>query len=148
MLTTSLTLQDTKAGRAPRISDALSDLARAAEFRRLRAAVAYATRSGCSDLSSSFRRSLNRWRTVRKQWLISFDFGTTEVQALEYLRDLPNSEVRVPDARRVLDGALFPDRPFHPKTFILDSEGDAVDESIAVFIGSANLTLSGRHAAL
>ena len=146
MFTTALTLQDIKTGRASRISDALSDLAGAAEFRRLRVAVAYATRSGCSDLNNSFARSfLNRWRNVRKQWLVSFDFGTTEIQALEYLRGLPNSEIRIPDAREVLDNALFPDRPFHPKTFILDLDRDALDPPFAVFIGSANLTFSGRN---
>ncbi len=73
-------------------------------------------------------QSIDGWRAVEKQWLISIDFGTTEVQALEYLRDLPNSEVRIPDARQVLDSALFPDRPFHPKTFILDSDRKAASE--------------------
>jgi hypothetical protein len=146
MHTTSLTLQDIRTGRVSRISDALSDLAGAAAFCRLRVAIAYATRSGCSDLSTSFRQHLFRWRTVRKHWLISIDFGTTEAQALEYLRDLPRSEVRISDARRVLDQALFPDRPFHPKTFILDSDGATAKPPFAVFVGSANLTLSGRHA--
>jgi hypothetical protein len=39
MLTTSLTLQDIKTGRVSRVRDALSELAGAHEFRRLRVAV-------------------------------------------------------------------------------------------------------------
>jgi hypothetical protein len=143
---TSLILQDAKNGRASGISKGLSELAAGARFRRLRVAVAYATYSGCRDLVSSFARSLAGWRGIEKQWLISIDFGTTEVEALRYLQDLPHSEVRIPEASALLDNALFPERCFHPKTFILDSGAAAAAAPFGLFVGSANLTLSGRHA--
>ena len=95
MLRTSLTLQDAGTGRLSGISNTLSELAGAGQFRRLRVAVAYATRSGCRDLATSFEGRMD-WRNLQKQWLVSIDFGTTEVEALRFLRDLPNSGCAFP----------------------------------------------------
>jgi hypothetical protein len=143
MLNTYVVLQDSNTGRLSAIINALAARSAQAEFTRLRVAVAYASLSGCRELVRSLERNLQNWRRVRKEWLISIDFGRTDADALEYLHNLHNSEVAVPDAAVLLENTLIPERCFHPKTFILDSAIEPVEAPFSIFVGSANLTLSG-----
>jgi hypothetical protein len=109
------------------------------------AAVAYATSAGCRLLFERLRHK-TAWLHSHKRWLIGIDFGRTEPDALKYLATLPNSEVRVPNANVVLEKPRFmPSTVFHSKVHIASqrSAGKQVPSSLAVFIGSANLTPSG-----
>lgn len=146
MLITSLTLQDARRGRASALINRLSAIASSTRFRRLRGAVAYATRSGCESAVASLQRNCRGWQSLRKLWLVSIDYGTTESEALQLLSQLPNSEVRIPDGAELLAHGLFPRRCFHPKTFIFDSGTDAAEAPFGLFVGSGNLTLSGLNA--
>lgn len=111
--------------------------ATAAEYDSLTVAVAYATAQGCRMLTEDFRESIPNWNQLEKRWLISFDFGITEPGALNHLSELPNSEVRVPNALRVIQQRLRPSVRFHPKLYLFDGVGHSL------FSGSANLTPSG-----
>src|ERR1035437_5895247 len=83
-----------------------------------------------------------RWAKTRKQWLLSIDFGRTEPDAIALLGDLRNSEVRLANGRALLDRKLIPQCCFHPKTYVFESKDST---AFGLFVGSANLTLSGLH---
>ncbi len=108
------------------------------------AAVAYATLSGCRIICEQLRNA-SEWLGCGKKWLISIDFGRTEPDALEYLAELPQAEVRIPNGKTVLQTAGFiPPVVFHSKAHL--SRGGSSRKALAplgVFIGSANLTGSG-----
>ncbi len=93
-----LVSQDSNADMGSRIFGAITELACARRFRRLRVAVAYASLAGCRDLAHGLDLHVDNWKAITKEWLISIDFGRTEPEALVYLRSLPNSTVRVADA--------------------------------------------------
>jgi len=114
-----------------------------ANFDRMHIAVAYATRAGCKLLTESLRATQRDWQRMRKEWLVAFDYGLTEPRALEYLANLPNSEVRVPNAEDVLNAALRPSRAYHQKLFIFRRRRGPV--ALAVYSGSANLTMGGLY---
>jgi hypothetical protein len=145
MLRTSIALQDRNNGSTSAVITGIVELAASTRFRRMRNAVAYATRSGCHDLCHRLAQNMLQWRSIRKYWLISIDFGRTEVEAITYLGSLPNSEVRIPNASKLLNTGLRPECCFHPKTFIFDSGSDVVPTPFAIFIGSGNLTMSGLN---
>lgn len=142
MYRVELIIQDSP-GSVSSIANELARLAGAsADFVSMRVAVAYATASGCQDLCAQLKASMPRWAKLRKEWLLSIDFGRTEPDAIEELGDLPNSEVRLADARAVLDRRLIPRYCFHPKTYVFESRENS---AFGLFVGSANLTLSGLH---
>jgi hypothetical protein len=145
MLITSVAVQDANTGRTSALINKLVELGAAGHFRRLRAAVAYATYSGCRGLGSKLDKRIENWRRLKKYWLVSIDFGRTEVGALDFLQSLPNSEVRIPNAMQLLKYKLMPEQCFHPKTFIFDSGLELAVAPYALFVGSGNLTLSGLH---
>lgn len=125
------------------VINAIAAGAGCAEFVQARGAYAYASAGGASDYVHALKTAMPNWDLVDKRWLISFDFGHTEPNALELLASLPNSQVRVPYAREVLGRlGLSPVRAFHPKTLILT--GSKVGRApLAVALGSANMTVSG-----
>jgi hypothetical protein len=120
MLQVRTIFQDSSTGRNSRIIAGLETVAVSARFSRLRSAVAYASYHGCHDVIAQYSTSVRNWVRIQKQWLISIDFGRTEATALEFLAVLPNSEVRIPDAKDLLRHRLIPTRCFHPKTMIFD----------------------------
>ncbi len=129
------------------VSRAITSAARAGPYLRLRAAYAYASSGGVLELVDVLRKTMPAFGTVEKYWLISFDFGLTDPRAVELLASLPNSNVRIPNAREVLASTrLAPARTFHPKTLILDQGTSGRTVPFAVVIGSANLTISGLRA--
>jgi HKD family nuclease len=120
----------------------LQRAAGAAAFERLRAAFAYASVGGVQLAAWAIADVSSDWEALDKRWLISFDWGHTDPDALEFLATLPRSQVRVPDAREVLRRNLVPAICFHPKTAIFD-RGQTSVPPIAILVGSANLTVSG-----
>ncbi len=140
-----LVLQDSNTGQVSQIFRSVIGLAGEASFQRLRVAVAYASLAGCRDLVGGLTRNMRRWRGARKEWLVSIDFGRTEPQAVDFLRHLTNSAVRVPDAQNLLQRKLVPERCFHAKSFIFTEDLTVADGGFGLFTGSANLTLSGLH---
>lgn len=112
------------------------------DFVSMRVAMAYASGGGCRDLCKHFESSMPRWAKVRKEWLLSIDFGRTEPDAIAELGALPYSEVRLANGRTVLDRRLIPVRCFHPKTYVFESKDNV---AFGLFVGSANITLSGLH---
>jgi hypothetical protein len=106
----------------------------------LDAAVAYATTNGARDMDKACRDYAGRaWVGIQKRWLVGIDYCRTEPMALEILRDLPNSEVRIHAGRQVVARKLCtPILPFHPKTFLLRGRG-----AVAAICGSGNLSRNG-----
>lgn len=114
-----------------------------ASFDRLRAAFAYASAGGAQLLHGTISGAAPDWDRMRKRWLVSFDWGHTEPEAIEFLVSLANSEVRVPYAEEVVARNLIPVVCFHPKTLILDRRASANQPPAALVVGSANMTVSG-----
>jgi HKD family nuclease len=121
------------------IRDGLITTAKSARYERMLATVAYATERGCKLMNQSL--DSEQWRKMKKDWLISFDLGITEPNALRYLEKLPNSEVRIPNIPSVLNSSLRPSHHFHNKAFLFENKRGI--GSVALFSGSANLTYGG-----
>lgn len=132
--------QDAEVGRVGVVLDVLADAsARAADYTHLDVAVAYASGEGVRLLDE--RLASETWSGAQKRFLVSIDFGFTEPRALSRLNDLPNAEVRVPNASSVLQSpSLKPRSAFHAKTFAFG--GANWYELRSVVVGSSNLTAS------
>ena len=118
---------------------ALKDLVDA-DLTGLRISVAYATRPGCENLVSVLaeRLGIGALLAASKRLITSFDFGHTDPEALRFWRGLPNSDLRVANVTRRLDGILnlVPTTSnFHPKVYFFDHPN-----RVAALVGSANLT--------
>jgi len=124
------------------IARGLLETAISVDSDRLIAAVAYATKAGCQVLVEDFEDKVPKWRQMRKDWLISIDYGISEASALEFLANLPNSAVRIPSAVELLANQLRPADKFHPKLFLFARQRPY---ALGVFSGSSNLTLSGLY---
>ncbi|KAF2991447.1 phospholipase D family protein (plasmid) [Methylocystis sp. MJC1] len=121
----------------------VSSLLKLRGYRRFRAAVAYASINGCKILNQEASGS-GRWAASQKRWLISIDFGRTEPEALEFLANLPHSQVRIPNGKSVVQNPGFsPANPFHPKAYVVDDVNDGDSSVFGIFLGSGNLTGSG-----
>ena len=107
--------------------------------KRLRWAVAYATRSGCERLINrvSGRMGSARFTASEKHFVISLDFGLTEPRALEFLASLPRSRLRLANVAVLKAPGLQPRRAYHPKLYLFDG-----GSTTAYVVGSANLTNS------
>lgn len=122
--------------RPTQIRFALNDLA-SGDVTRLRIAVAYATYGGCSTLVPELGGRLGdaKWRALPKQLIVSFDFGVTEPQALQYMQAVPSMDIRIAN----LQGADLPTpngaTSFHPKLYVFDK-----DDRRDYLCGSPNLT--------
>jgi HKD family nuclease len=121
--------------------DLISQVLQAGSISRIDVAAAYVTLGGARDLLSALADCLGaQWPTVRKRWLVSFDYCRTEPIAARMLSDIPASAVRVHDGASLVLRKCIPTRPFHPKTFIFRGE-----KRIAVFAGSGNVSRSGLN---
>jgi HKD family nuclease len=100
---------------------------------RVRVLAAYTTLAGCELLVPALAEhgALERGMTV----ITSFDYGITEPEALEYLKE-HDVVVRIANLG---EGGAIAVRPggsaYHAKAYLFDS-----DESTGVLVGSANLT--------
>ena len=120
------------------IRHGLSQTAKSGNFNSLTVAVAYASESGCQLLINDFNENIPNWSDIKKEWLISLDFGITEPKGLELLQSLPNSIVKIPNAENVLASNLRPSKRFHSKLYLFEGQ----QHRYALFSGSANLTIS------
>ena len=104
-------------------------------------AAAYVTTGGVRDLLKTIQSSLATLEpSVKKRWLVSFDYCRSEPIALDMLVNATRSQVRVHDAKVLLGQKCIPSRPFHPKTFIFKGPSRK-----AVFCGSGNISRSGLN---
>lgn len=110
---------------------------------RICAAVAYATHSGVADLGDALS-SLPKWRKARKQWLVGIDFCRSDPLALEHLRGLPKSGVRIFDGEFVsARNGCVPRQSFHPKAYLLLGSSKS-----AAVVGSGNLSRTGLQSGI
>ncbi|MHB8203096.1 MAG: hypothetical protein ACYDHG_05235 [Desulfomonilaceae bacterium] len=153
MNTIEFIFQNGVEGTISEILSAMGRLASRATFTCLRASVAYASARGCRAFSDELSQRLPQWDTVRKEWLLSVDRGTTEPDALRSLMTMNDSYVRIHDGEAVLANNLWPRLSFHPKTYVFLMDPNQLDLGVGMLCGSANLTYPGlvtgvEHAAL
>src|SRR5437016_4622175 len=79
----------------------ITSLAELNGYTQFRGGVAYATFSGCGILVQELRR-ISCWKKSYKRWLISIDYGRTEPDAMKYLAEIPNTEIRIPNGLAVV----------------------------------------------
>jgi HKD family nuclease len=119
--------------------DALENILRNHEIERIDVAVAYITASGAYDLLKRVSGTLGAaWSCVPKRWLTSFDYCRTEPVALDSLRTVPNSTIRIHDAEFCLRHSGAPKVPFHPKAFLVRTS-----RRDYALTGSGNMSRSG-----
>lgn len=119
--------------------DALQSVLQGGEIEQFDVAAAYITAGGAYDLVRRAAHTLGAaWANVPKRWLTSFDYCRTEPVALEWLRSLSNSSIRVYDADFCLKNNGAPKVPFHPKVFLVRTAQR--DFALA---GSGNMSRSG-----
>ncbi|RWA75347.1 MAG: hypothetical protein EOQ28_09635 [Mesorhizobium sp.] len=119
--------------------DAIASVLGSGSTTRVDVAAAYVTTGGVRELLLRMNGALAAsWPSVRKRWLVSFDYFRSEPVALGMLKDLPKSDVRVHDGERLISQKCTPSVPFHPKAYTFRSA-----ERHAVLAGSGNLSRSG-----
>lgn len=122
------------------IRNAIVDLIAPAPL-SMQVAAAYVTRGGSDILLAAVANATGQaaFAAMPKILITSFDFGLTEPQALRQWQALPNTEVRVSGAQRLLQGSLLPARAFHPKLYAFSTNAHHGN----TLVGSANLTARG-----
>jgi HKD family nuclease len=119
--------------------DALQAILQHNNVEQLDVAVAYVTANGAYDLLKRVSETLgNAWAGIPKRWITSFDYCRTEPVALDSLRSVPNSSIRIYDAAFCLAHEGAPQTPFHPKAFLIRTSQR--DYALA---GSGNMSRSG-----
>lgn len=119
--------------------DAVQKVLESGQVESVDIAVAYITSGGAYDFVNRARRALgNGWDGIQKRWVTSFDYCRTEPIALDYIRSIPNSEVRIFDAEFCLQHGCAPQVPFHPKAFLIRT--NLQEFALA---GSGNMSRSG-----
>ncbi|GGK97267.1 hypothetical protein GCM10007382_16920 [Salinibacterium xinjiangense] len=136
----SVHAQDPKVGRVGVVLDAIAHASKeSGDYEHVDIAVAYASTKGVRLLKE--RLSSGAWTASTKRFLVSIDFGFTQPNALKALSELDNSEVRIPNARAVLDSSVLrPPSAFHAKIFMFG--GEEWKDLRALIVGSANVTAS------
>lgn len=119
-----------------RIVDLLHEAMADARYRRLDAAVAYATSSGVGTIRRGSATNLDR---IHARWLSSFDWCRSDPVALSALNQSRRSEVRIFDGDSVVKRrGCLPSVSFHPKGFVFSGPGARL-----VISGSGNLSRNG-----
>lgn len=119
--------------------DALERILQSNAVERIDVAVAYVTASGAYDLLKRVSGTLGAaWSGIPKRWLTSFDYCRTEPVALDSLRTVPNSTIRIHDATFCLEHGGAPKIPFHPKAFLVRT-----NQRDYALTGSGNMSRSG-----
>ena len=118
------------------VVDLLASATRQQEFRRLRAAVAYATPSGIQLLKNA---GACQAAHLTSEWLVAVDWCRSEPAALDALESSRRSTVRIPSGAHVINSPrCTPRTPFHPKGFLFLGPKRRLLVS-----GSANLSRNG-----
>ena len=110
------------------LGKALTASSASGNFDRLDVAVAYATLPGVKALALAVGGIPQVSR-----WVVGLDDAITQPEALEFISQLPGSELRVVK--------LTPSRRFHPKMYLLWSSSEK--SKAAAAIGSGNMTVNG-----
>jgi HKD family nuclease len=119
--------------------DAIGNVLQTPGIQAIDVAVAYITAGGAHDLIGRISDSLgDRNDKIAKRWVTSFDYCRTQPLALDAIRSLPNSHVRIYDAAKCLAHSGVPTIPFHPKTFLFRGKPWEY-----VLSGSGNVSRSG-----
>ena len=106
--------------------------------KRVDVAMAYATHRGVDDLSQSLE-DIEGWSSARKRWLVGIDYCRSDPLALEHLRSLPRSRVKIFDGTFVSTRtSCVPRTSYHVKLYIVRGE-----TRNAVILGSGNLSHTG-----
>jgi HKD family nuclease len=122
---------------------AIVRLAKYLPYSRIRVAAAYATELGALKLSALLSET-PQWMSSGKRFLISFDNGITQPEALVKLAGLPQSEVRIPRASEALKSTNLRANPsFHAKCYCFDVKNASKLAIGGLLIGSNNLTGAG-----
>lgn len=116
--------------------DLLAEATQQQEFRRLRAAVAYATQSGIQLLKNS---GACQAAHLTSEWLVAVDWCRSEPAALDALESSRRSTVRVPSGAQIVNSPrCTPQVSFHPKGFLFLGP-----KARLLVSGSANLSRNG-----
>lgn len=124
-----------------KVLNELRTVARSDEWKSFLVLVAYATHAGVGQLIGAIRGAIDNFDAAQKTFLVGFDFGRTEPQALRDLQLLPNTVCRVFEPARALAAGLVPRDFYHPKLYVFgESESISTSRRIAGVVGSANLS--------
>jgi HKD family nuclease len=108
------------------------------------AAFAYITDSGAAAIHTHLKKYLGTTRKSR--WLLSFDYGRSHPTALQKLRNIGNSTIRIYDGHYVVQAKAFkPRTSYHLKTALTLRKGGSPRHQI---VGSGNLSVSGLQAGI
>jgi len=100
---------------------------------------AYATQSGFRTFELSVGKKF--WADTETKWLFGIDYGRTDPRALREIAKKENANVRIYDAKFVVDRAGFvPRRDFHPKVAMMEKVGAGHQ---AMVLGLGNFSHNG-----
>lgn len=104
---------------------------------------AYATQSGVVAFDLALGNGF--WDDVPSRWLFGIDYGRTQPQALRFMIEKSNAEVRVYDGAWVVEkDGFLPRHDFHMKTGFLINKSET---RFGMVVGSGNFSSNGlRHA--
>ncbi|MHC2467143.1 hypothetical protein ACVIHD_006155 [Bradyrhizobium embrapense] len=124
----------------------LAELRRAhewAETEQFLGLYAYATQSGAIAFDLAFGSDF--WDQVPSQWLFGIDYGRTQPQALRFLIERSNVEVRIHDGAWVVErNGFLPRRDFHMKAGFLTN---STKSRFGMVVGSGNFSSNGLRQA-
>ena len=104
---------------------------------------AYATQSGAIAFDLAFGSDF--WQAVPSKWLFGIDYGRTQPQALRFMIERPNAEVRIHDGAWVVEkDGFLPRLDFHMKTGFLINTTEA---RFGMVVGSGNFSSNGLRQA-
>lgn len=103
-------------------------------------AAAYATIGGVDLFASIFyKQSSTLWESIKKRWIIGFDYCRTQPLAIKKMLSYENSNIKIFDGNYVIkQPRCNPRRSFHPKVYIIHEK-----QKIVIVCGSGNLSRNG-----
>jgi len=100
---------------------------------------AYATQSGASSFDLEFGNEF--WQATPSRWLFGIDYGRTQPQALRFMCDKQNADVRIFDGSWLVEqNGFIPRRDFHAKMSLLLNAGA---QQYGMVVGSGNFSSNG-----
>jgi len=104
---------------------------------------AYATLSGVTAFD--FALGSDFWNTTPSRWLFGIDYGRTQPQALRFMLEKQNTQVRIYDGAWIVEQEGFlPRRDFHMKTGLLSNRRET---RFGMVVGSGNFSSNGLRRA-
>lgn len=104
---------------------------------------AYATQSGA--IAFDLTLGSDFWDNVPSRWLFGIDYGRTQPQALKFMLERANVEIRIHDGAWIVEqDGFLPRRDFHMKTGFLTSP---TKSRFGMVVGSGNFSSNGLRKA-